>query len=214
MELVDRTVSDFCEVLASEVPAPGGGSAAALDGAAGCALIGKVAKLTLGRKKYAAHEQFMEECVEQAEEFRQRFVGIIDRDAGVFNSVLKVIAMPKGTDEEKAMRADAMQGALCTCTFPPIDAMGNALLALEMAWEMQGRFNVNAASDLGVAALSLKAAVQGAWLNVLTNLVGIKDEVFVKKFREGGEGILKKAIQLADSIHDSIHDSILDSLQP
>jgi len=172
----------------------------------GGALIGMVASLTLGRKKYAEHAQFMEECAVRAEELRQRFLDIVDRDTEAFNGVSAVFTMPNGTDGEKAKRAEAMQAALMACTLPPFEVMECALSALEMIGKMPGRFNTNAASDLGVAALSLKAAVEGAWLNVQINLSGIKDEAFVGRFRAGGEAIKKKAIPISDYIHNCISD--------
>ena len=204
MKLVDRSVSDFCEILASGAPAPGGGSTAALEGALGCALVGMVASLTHGRKKYAGYEQFIKECAARAQELRQRFLDIVDRDAELFNGVSAVYAMPNGTGEEKEIRAAAMQAALMTCTLPPFEVMESSMAALELIESMLGRFNTNTASDLGVAALSLKAAVEGAWLNVLINLDGIGDKVFVDRFRSEGEAILKKATTVSNSIHDNI----------
>jgi len=204
MKLVNMPVRDFCEILASGAPAPGGGSTAALEAALGCALIGMVASLTLGRKKYAEHEQFMEICAKRAEELRLLLLDLIDRDAEAFSGVTAVFAMPKETAGEKAVRTEAMQTALMACTLPPFEVMESALAALELIVEMAGRFNTGAASDLGVAALSLKAAVQGAWLNILINLDGIKDEAFIGKYKGEGEAILKKAITISDNIHDSI----------
>jgi len=207
MKLVDRSVRGFCDILASNAPAPGGGSAAALEGALGCALIGMVASLTIGRKKYAEHECFMEDCAGRSEELRQQFLDIVDRDTEAFNGVSAVFAMPNGTDGEKAGRKEAMQAALMACTLPPFEVMECALSALGIIREMLGRFNTSAASDLGVAALSLKAAAGGAWLNVQINLIGIKDETFAGRFRAEGEAILKKTITISDSIYDSISDS-------
>jgi len=204
MKLVDKSVSDFCGILASVAPAPGGGSTAALEGALGCALIGMVASLTHGRKKHAAHEQFMEECDARAEELRQRFLDVVDRDAESFNGVSAVYAMPNGTGEEKEIRTAAMQAALMACTLPPFEVMESSMAALELIESMLGRFNTNAASDLGVAALSLKAANEGAWLNVLINLDSIGDRVFTDRFRSEGEAILKKATAVSNSIHDNI----------
>ena len=204
MKLVDNSVRGFCEILASGAPTPGGGSAAALEGALGCALIGMVASLTLGRKKYAQHEQFIEECAGRAQELRLLFLDIVDRDAEAFSGVSAVFAMPNGTGEEKNSRMEAMQAALMACTLPPFEVMGCAQSALELIGGMLGKFNTNAASDLGVAALSLMAAIHGAWLNILTNLDGINDKVFVDKFRSEGETTLKKATAISDSIHDSI----------
>jgi len=191
MKLVDRSVRDFCDILASDAPAPGGGSTAALEGALGCSLIGMVASLTLGRKKYAGHALLMEESAKRAEELRMLLMELIDRDAEAYDGVTAVFAMPNGTGEEKASRTEALQAALKACTLTPFEVMKNALSALELIEAMQGKYNTNAESDLEVAALSLKAAVQGAWLNVKINLDGIKDEGFVNIYKTEGEAMLK-----------------------
>ncbi|MCL2601910.1 MAG: cyclodeaminase/cyclohydrolase family protein, partial [Treponema sp.] len=83
-----------------------------------------------------------------------------------------------------------------------------AIAVLELAREMLGKSNSNASSDLGVAALTAKAAVQGAWLNILTNISGIKDEAFAGKYRAEGQAILDKALPLADSIFSSVMGSM------
>jgi len=208
MNLVDNTINEFCAVLASGEPTPGGGSTAALAGALGAALTEMVASLTVGRKKYAGHEELMLGCLERSEALRLRFIDIIDRDAKAFDGVSAVFAMPKETEEEKAARSLAMQAALKACTQTPVEMMECALSAFELISDMLGKFNENAASDLGVAALCLKAAVQGAWLNVLINLGGIKDEAFVSGCVEHGEAVLSKALPLADEIYDVILKSL------
>jgi len=204
MMLRDTAISDFCELLSSGTPAPGGGSTAALEGALGAALIGMVATLTVGRKKYAEHEPLMIECMHQAEELQLQLLDIIDRDTEAYNSVTAVFSMPKESDDDKAARNVAMHSALIACTLTPFEMMQCALEALELIDNMLGRFNENAVSDLGVAALSLKAATQGAWLNVLINLGGIKDEAFVAECRRKCEAILQKALPLADRIYCGI----------
>jgi len=208
MELVSEKIKDFCEILASDAPAPGGGSTAALMGALGAALTGMVASLTIGRKKYADHEQLMTEIKEQARVLRLRFVDIIDSDAEAFNGVSAVFAMPNVTDAEKADRKKAMQSALKACTLTPFQLMECADGALELISKMQGNYNENAASDLGVAVLSIKATIQGAWLNVLINLGGIHDEEFTETFKEKGKAIIKKALPLADKIYTNILESL------
>lgn len=208
MKLADMTVTAFADLLASSEPAPGGGSTAALEGALGAALVGMVATFTIGRKKYAEHEELMKEIVADAQQLRAQLIDVIDRDTQAFNGVSAVFAMPKETDEEKAARTAAMQEALKACTLTPFEMMECSLKALELAEKMPGKFNTNAASDLGVGALSLKAAVQGAWLNILINISGIKDEAFVTQYRSEGEAILHKALPLADKIYAHVLECV------
>ncbi|MBE6011425.1 cyclodeaminase/cyclohydrolase family protein [Anaeropeptidivorans aminofermentans] len=201
MKLVDHTIKEFAKVLASDAPAPGGGSTAALEGALGVALTHMVAGLTVGKPKYQEHEELMKELMEKSDKILCDFIDVIDRDTEAFNVVSAVFSMPKSTDEEKAARKNAMQEGLKGCTLTPFEMMSYSLAGLELTYQALGKFNESAASDLGVAALSLKAAVQGAWLNVKINIGGIKDEAFVNEYRTKGEEILKRSIELADEIY-------------
>ena len=204
MKLVDMSIKGFSGVLASDAPAPGGGSTAALEGVLGAALIRMVASLTIGRAKYAQSEQTMIQCARQAEDLRLRLLDIIDRDTDAFNKVSAVFDMPKETEVEKNKRSAAMQAALKACTLPPYEIMECAHHALETASGMRGKYNESAASDLGVAVLSLKTAMQGAWLNILINLGGIKDVEFVTEYKHKGEAILKAALPLADTLYEDV----------
>lgn len=208
MKLTEMTITAFNDILASDAPAPGGGSAAALEGAVGVALTNMVASLTLGKKKYAEYQELMEELIGEAAGLRAQFIDVIDRDTESFNSVSAVFSMPKETDEEKAARKEAMQAALKTCTYTPYDMMRFALAGLELTKKALGKSNSSAASDLGVAALSLKAAVQGAWLNILINISGIEDQEFVEEYRKKGNEILAKALPLADEIYETVLASL------
>lgn len=208
MKLIARTVENFSEILASEAPAPGGGSTAALEGALGAALIHMVGALTVGKAKYAEHKDLMTGLLEESEKIRLRFLDVIDRDTEAFNAVTAVFEMPKGTDEEKAARKAAMQEALKACTKTPFEMMSLALEALELARTAAGKTNTGAASDFGVAALSLKAAVQGAWLNILINVSGLDDRQFAEKYRGEGQAVLDKALPLADELYQSVLASL------
>ena len=101
-----------------------------------------------------------------------------------------------------------MQEALKGCTKTPFEMMELAAKALELTDSVVGRSNASAASDLGCAALSLKAAIQGAWLNVLINIGGLKDQAFAEQYRSEGETLLKKALPLADSIYAKVLNSL------
>lgn len=200
MNLKDMTVSQFSEVLAGNEPAPGGGSTAALEGALGASLVGMVAGLTVGRKKYLEYEAEMKETAAKADAVRRDFLDVMDRDTEAYNQVSAVFTMPKDTDEEKAARRAAMQAGLKACTLTPHDMMRYALAGLRLAEGMLGKFNQNAASDLGVGALSLQAAAQGAWMNIKINIGGIEDTAFAEKYRKEGQEILAEAQALAQAV--------------
>ena len=204
MKLVELKVNEFCDVLSSDAPAPGGGSTAALEGAVGAALTAMVASLTVGKKKYAEYEENAKAIIEKANAIKVKFIDVLDRDTEAFNGVSAVFEMPKNTDEEKAARKAAMQKALKACTETPMEMMELCLESLKITESILGKFNTSAASDLGVSALSIKAAVQGAWLNVLINLGGIKDEEYVKEYKEKGQKILEQVLPLADKIYNEI----------
>ncbi|HIR16891.1 MAG TPA: cyclodeaminase/cyclohydrolase family protein [Candidatus Caccocola faecigallinarum] len=204
MKLAEMQVTEFVNLMASDAPAPGGGSAAALEGALGAALTAMVCALTVGKKKYADVQELAVESQKKAEDLKARFVDVMDRDTEAFNAVSAVFAMPKDTDEQKAARKAAMQEALKGCTKTPFEMMQLACETLELTRSLVGRLNASAASDLGCSALSLRAAIQGAWLNVLINISGIADEAFAAEYRKNGEALLAKALPLADEIYEEI----------
>lgn len=204
MKLVEHTVSQFVDVLASDAPAPGGGSAAALSAALGTALTKMVTELTIGKKKYAEFEEDAKELRQQMTDLTDKFVVAIDKDTEAFNDVSAVFAMPKETEEDKAARRAAMQEALKGATKSPFEIMKLSVEALRLTNGAIGKTNSNAASDLGVSALSLKAGLQGAWLNVLINLDGVKDEDFVGEYRSNGQKLLDEGNKLADDIYNAI----------
>jgi len=208
MKLVEMTVSEFADVMASDAPAPGGGSASALNGAIGAGLAAMVCALTVGKKKYAEHEALAAEAEKKAVALKDRFIKIIDTDTEAFNAVSAVVSMPKDTDEDKAARKAAMQAALKVCTISPFEMMELACEALEVVTALVGKSNASAASDLGCAALNHRSAIQGAWLNVCINVGGIQDEAFAKEYREKGEALLAKALPMADAAYQAILASL------
>ena len=204
MKLADLKVTEFIDLLASDAPAPGGGSAAALEGAIGAALTAMVCGLTKGKKKFAEYNDLAVEAEVKALALKDRFVDVMDRDTEAFNVVSAAFGMPKATDEEKAARSAAIQKGLEGCTATPFEMMEIALETLELTDSILGKSNDSAASDLGVSALSLRAAVQGAWLNVLINIGSLKNKELAEDYRAKGEAILAKALPLADKIYNEV----------
>lgn len=204
MKLIDLKITEFMSKLGSDEPAPGGGSASALAASMGAALVIMVAELTIGKKKYAAYDDEMKEVLHDAKKVHEALLLAIDKDTEAFNQVSAVFSMPKETDEDKAKRREAMQVALKGAAICPYEIMEEIAAGLKVTARAIGKSNVNAASDLGVAALNLKSGIQGAWLNVLINLSGIKDEAFVAEYRQKGEKLLTESCPLADKIYEDI----------
>ena len=208
MLLKDHKLDDFTAVLASSSPAPGGGSAAGLEGALGAALTAMVANLTDGRKAYAEHWDHAREVAAQAQALREKLVDVMDRDTEAYLAVTAAYALPKETDEQKADRSAAIQKAMAGCTATPFETMELCAQALELTASLMGRSNKNAASDLGVAALSLSAAMRGAWLNVCINLGSLKDRALADSYRARGQALMEKALPLADEIYQAVLASL------
>ncbi|KHD46045.1 cyclodeaminase/cyclohydrolase family protein [Streptococcus hongkongensis] len=208
MKLVDLSLFEFAQVLGSDAPAPGGGSAAALSAANGISLTQMVCELTLGKKKYADEEALIKTVHEASSQLQMDLLAAIDKDTEAFNLVSAVFDMPKETDDDKLARRQAMQNALKEATKSPFSMMEQMLEAIKVTEKAVGHSNTNAASDLGVAALNLKAGLQGAWLNVLINLAGIKDTEFVDSYKTRGQTILEEGCQLADKIYTEVLHSL------
>ena len=201
-KLSEMKVSDFSKLLGSDAPAPGGGSAAALCGSLGAALCAMVSNLTVGKKKYEEYQALAASVAQQADTLRIGFLDAIDKDTEVFNVMSAAFGMPKATDEEKQARSAAIQTALIGCTESPLYMMRLCKEAIALTDSIFGKSNASALSDLGVSALCLKAAVQGAWLNVLINLGSLKDQQKSAAFRAEGEKLLNEVCAAADSLYE------------
>ena len=177
--LTDLTVTGFADVLASDAPAPGGGSVAALFGACGASLAVMTANLTIGKKKYADHWNNAETARTVGAPLIEQFLKAIDDDTLAFNKLYEAMHLPKETDEQKAIRRAAMEDATKDAADMPFHTLTLCEQAVGVLEQLEGKVNPNCASDFGVAAASLVTAARGAWLNVCINLQSISDEAFV-----------------------------------
>ncbi len=207
MKLVDLTVKNYLDVLKSDAPAPGGGSVSALSAAQGIALVAMVSDLTIGKAKYADFEAVCQKAKEDATELYEKLIEAIDKDTEAFNLVSAAFKLPKDTDENKAKRSKAIAEATLVATEVPFETLTLCMEALKVTGTIVGKSNPNAASDLGVAALNLLAGIKGAWLNVMINLPGVKDEAAKAKFAEGA-----KLVEEAEKISAEIYEKVLASL--
>jgi methenyltetrahydrofolate cyclohydrolase len=196
-------IDRFLDELASQNATPGGGSAAAIIGAMGAALVAMVCNLTIGKKKYAQVEDEMRDVLAKAETLRHRLTGMIEDDVKAFDAVMGAYAMPKETDAEKAARGGAIQDALKLATEVPLRCCHAAREIIDLGATASAKGNLGVISDAGVAVLAAYAALRSAALNVYTNAKIITDKGYTDaKLKEletllsGAEGVTEEAYEL------------------
>lgn len=204
MKLAEMKLTEFLDLLASDAPAPGGGSVSALAGAQGIALSLMVANLTFGRERYAGFVPVCEETVEKGTTLRNDFIESIDKDTEAFNEVSAAYQMPKDTDAQKQARRASIGAATLHATEVPFASMQLCAEALVVTKKLVGNSNPNVSSDLGVAALNLKSALLGSWLNVKINLPSVKDAEKKAYFATEGAAIVAKSSAIADEIYETV----------
>lgn len=168
--LTDLPSRELIERLATRDPVPGGGSAAAVAGALGAALVGMVVELTVGRPEAADHERLLEEMRRAAADLRSKLLDLAETDAAAYEAVVRARRLPRDTDDEAAARTAAMDDATREATRIPLATATAAAGVLELAERIAPIGNRNAISDVGVGALLSAAAVRGAGLNVQINV--------------------------------------------
>ncbi|MGH9160959.1 MAG: glutamate formimidoyltransferase [Vicinamibacteraceae bacterium] len=182
--LGSMTVARFVDEVASEAPAPGGGSVAALAGSLGSALVALVANVTVGRPGFEAVSPALCAEAERAQALKARLATLMDEDTRAFMDVVAARRLPKSTPAEEEAAARAIESALQRAASVPREVMRLSLEALRLARATAERGNPHAVSDAGVAGLMARAGVEGAALNVLINLVAIQDERFTRESRD------------------------------
>lgn len=208
--LIEKNITTFLDELASNSPAPGGGSVAALSGALGAALSSMICNLTIGKKKYHDVEPEMKTILRQSEELRRTFAALIDQDTMAFNKVMETYGLPKETGDQQALRTAAIQGATKEAALVPLEVMKHVIDALALAKTVAEKGNVNSISDAGVSALMLHAGAEGAALNVYINLNSINDTDFIGWKREEVQSLLKTSKMKRDEVMEIVRGKILD----
>jgi glutamate formiminotransferase/formiminotetrahydrofolate cyclodeaminase len=198
--LMSMTAERFVDEVSADSPAPGGGSVVALAGSLGAALAAMVANLTVGKKGYEPVWDELSGLAERCQALKSRLVRAVDEDTEAFNQVMSAVRLPKGTPEQQQARDQAVEAAYEAAARVPLDTARLCLEAIKMAWEVATKGNVNSASDAGVAALVGRAGVEGAALNVLTNLGSVKNAGFKDDCRQEVERLANEAGDLCAKI--------------
>ena len=206
--LVRLSVKDFAAETASESPAPGGGSISACMGALGAALATMVANLSAHKRGWDDRWREFSDVAEKGQALMAELLGLVDEDTAAFNRIMDVFSMPKGTPEEKAARAAALEEATLYAASVPLRTMEAALKALPLALEMARKGNPASASDAGVAALAAVAGIRGAALNVRINAAGLADKTPAGPLLARADAIVAEALSLQDEVLDAVNQHI------
>lgn len=206
--LINLTLQEFADEVASSSPAPGGGSVAAYAGVQGYALMAMVARLTIGREKFAAVENEMKELLQIASAKQVRLLELVDEDTEGFKFVMAALALPKDSDEEKKFRREELERATQKAAEIPLETAVLCLDGLRLIPELLNKGNPNALSDMGVAALSLKTGLEGALYNVRINALGLKTLEVKNEFLERTESMLEEGNRLTARIQAGLLEKL------
>jgi formiminotetrahydrofolate cyclodeaminase len=197
MRLTGLTLDQFIRLLASDAPAPGGGSVAAMAAALSAALCAMVARLTVDKEKYRDSRESMEKLRDKADELAGVFLELVEKDAEAYNEVTAALRLPKETDPQKTFRRKAIESATRQAAAVPLETLEHLSRVPEMVSEALLRGNPNCLTDAGVAVNLVRAAAAGAAYNVRINLSGMDD-------REAAESMSARTGELLVQVENDL----------
>ncbi len=180
-KLVNLTCTGFADETASESPAPGGGSISAYMGALGAALGTMVANLSSHKPGWDDNWEYFSKWAEKGQALKEKLLALVDEDTNAFNVIMNAFGMPKGSDEEKAARKQAIQEATKYATEVPMKTIKASFEVFDICQAMIEKGNPASVSDAGVGSLCARAAVHGAYLNVKINASSLDDKAYADK---------------------------------
>ena len=206
--LVRMSVKGFASETASESAAPGGGSVSAYMGALAAALGTMVANLSAHKRGWDDRWKEFSDWAERGQDVIKDWLRLVDEDTEAFAKIMDVFSMPKGTEEEKAARAEAMEKATLYATRVPLKTMQTAMEAMPVALAMARIGNPASASDAGVGAIAALAAVRGAHLNVRINAAGLKDRALASELTDEAARIEAEAVAAEAEVLAEVNKNI------
>lgn len=206
--LVRMSVKGFARETASESAAPGGGSVSAYMGALAAALGTMVANLSAHKRGWDDRWKEFSDWAERGQDVMERLLRLVDEDTEAFAKIMGVFSMPKGTEEEKAARAEAMEKATLYASRVPLKTMQTAMEAMPVALAMARIGNPASASDAGVGAIAALAAVRGAHLNVRINAAGLKDRALAAELTDEAARIEAEAVAAEAEVLAEVNKNI------
>ncbi len=204
--LVEHSVQEMLNELASAAPTPGGGSAAALAGALAAGLVSMVCNLTVGKRRYRSVEADMRSILGQAESCRERLTWLIQRDMEVYSTVMAAYRLPSTSSEERLSRQLAWQAALQEAADVPLQIAECCQNVVQLATDAARMGNTWAVSDAGAAASLALAGAQAASLSIEVNVRSMEDGAAAEAFRSRIERILAEVGRLAHETHAIVEE--------
>ena len=199
-QLIDMNLTEFAYETASESPAPGGGSISAYVGALGVSLGTMVANLSSHKAGWDNRWEEFSDWAEKGQAYNDKLLKLVDEDTNAFNKIMDAIRLPKGSTEEKAIRAKAISDATKYAIETPYQVMKTAYESMDVMKAMVEIGNPNSVTDAGVGALCARTAVMGAFMNVKINCAGFDDKSYVDEMINKAQEIEDKTIALETEI--------------
>ena len=196
------------DVLSSRAPVPGGGGASAVAAAVGAALGQMVASLTLGKKKYAGVQGRIEELIPRFEAVRAELLALADEDAEAFEPLSRAYGLPKGTEEERAQKAEVMEAALRSACEPPLKIMEKTCEAIDLVDEISRIGTIIAISDAGAGATLLSSALKAVSLNIFINAKSMTDREYAEALLTHTQEMLDEGCKKADDAYVRVERGI------
>lgn len=200
MNLMEHRLTSFVELLSSKEPAPGGGGAAALTAAQGCALAAMVCNLTIGKKKYQEYETDLQRILREAKQLQERLLEMIEEDKVNFLPLSKAYGIKAETEEEKQEKAKVMEEALKVACRVPIEIVEKSWQGIRLHEELLNKGSKLAISDVGVGVEFLRAALISGKMNVRINTGMMVDEHYRKEVEERIDRLTDQGIRIADEV--------------
>lgn len=205
--LVRMTGREFVDTLASDAPAPGGGSVAALCGAMSAGLSAMVAQLTTGNGPRQEGSETFYPLAVRAQQLKDAYLADVDADTVAFGAIMAAFGLPKGSRDEKLARRAAIQAATRHATEVPLRVLERTVEVIGLA-ETAATGNPNARSDAGVAGLVAQACAEGAWYNVTINLKGLRDPELSAAWRARADAALAEVEERSSALRARIRSEL------
>jgi len=207
-KLIDLTLKNFVDETAAESPAPGGGSISAYVGALGVALGTMVANLSANKRGWDAKWEYYSNWAVKGQKYKESLLALVDEDTNAFNKIIKAFRLPKSNEQEKEIRAKAIEDATKYATEVPFKVMETAQQSMEVMLEMAKNGLPNSLSDAGVGVLCAKTAVYGAYFNVRINAKDIKDKAFAEEILKKAKQVFNKAAKMETQVLEILNKVI------
>jgi formiminotetrahydrofolate cyclodeaminase len=208
VKVFDQSIRQFIEAACSAAPTPGGGSVAAVSAALGASMGAMVANLSTTGKHFEKNAAQMNTIIEQIKASLDAFEQMAKQDMESFSLFMDALKMPKDSDEKRAQRSECLQQAAIQAANVPLRLMAQSRDVMALLEEAAQIYNKNVISDLGVAVITLDAAIQSAWLTVKINLSSIKNETTKSSYEKQGMHLLNDAQKIKQSVMDIVMDKI------